>query len=140
VEQRSSVLIVEDNLDDERLTLRALKRSGIDAELVVVRDGQQAWDYLLSEDLALPDFVLLDLKLPKMNGHEVLERVRACRRTQHIRVVVFTSSTERSDVERSYALGANSYVSKPVAFDEFMQVGQRLGSYWVGLNRCPYSV
>lgn len=135
------ILLVEDNPDDEELTLRALRKVRIANEIVVVRNGQDAVDFLLGtgahsgRDLdEQPAVVLLDLKLPMLNGVDVLRRVRANPRTRLIPIVVLTSSSEEEDMLRSYESGANSYVRKPVDFTAFSEAVSRLGSYWVLLN------
>lgn len=129
-----TILLVEDNPDDVDLTLRALRKSDVRCRVDVVRDGEAALDYLLASGKPLPAFVLLDLKLPKVSGHEVLERLRRETRTRLLPVVVLTSSRERQDLERCYSLGANSYVRKPVDFDAFMQAARQLGHYWLDVN------
>ena len=134
------ILIVEDNTDDEQLILRALDRAGVAGRLAVVRDGQEACDYLFDDDGVLPDMILLDLKLPKVDGFEVLGRIRSSDRTRHLRVVVFTSSSEDGDVQRAYEDGASSFVQKPVDFDKFMETGQRIGSYWLAMNCSPVTL
>jgi len=132
------ILLVEDNPDDVELTLRALRKSAVRCQVDVATDGVAALDYLLGpEERPLPAFVLLDLKLPKVSGHEVLARIRRETRTRLLPVVVLTSSREREDLERSYALGANSYVRKPVDFDAFMSAARQLGSYWLEVNERP---
>ncbi len=137
------ILLVEDNPDDEALTLRALKARNIFNEVVVVHDGAEALDYLLGtanspDDLRpLPEVVLLDLKLPKVDGMEVLKRIRADARTEFLPVVVLTSSSEERDLVDSYRLGANSYVRKPVDFQQFAEAVGQLGLYWLLLNRTP---
>ena len=135
------ILLVEDNPRDEALTLRALKKGNILNEIVVARDGVEALDYIfgqgkyLGRDVtARPQLVLLDLKLPKMDGFEVLGEIRADERTRHQPVVVFTSSDEEADLVRSYDLGANSYVRKPVDFDQFLEATKQLGLYWLLTN------
>jgi two-component system, response regulator len=135
------ILLVEDNATDEKLTLLAFKKCGIANEIVVVRDGAAALDYLFgtgayaNRDLtALPAVVLLDLKLPKVDGLEVLRRMRADERARFVPVVVLTASREEEDVLRSYALGANAYVRKPVEFAEFAEVAKTLGLFWLLLN------
>ncbi len=135
------ILLVEDNPDDEALALRALRRSGIANEIIVVRDGVEALDYLLGtgpykgDPPSLPQVVLLDLKLPKLNGLDVLGRLRADPRTRRLAVVVLTSSNEEEDIIASYNLGANSYVRKPVNFNDFAKAVQELGLYWLVLNQ-----
>ena len=138
------ILLVEDNPDDEFLTLRSLQANGIPNEVVVLRDGQAALDWLLgsgpngspSAD-RLPGVILLDLKMPKVSGLDVLRRLRADARTRRIPVVVFTSSSEDRDVLLSYELGANSYVRKPVEFSEFSEAVRQIGSYWLAVNAPP---
>jgi two-component system response regulator len=139
-----AILLVEDNPDDEALTLRALRTNNIHNEVVVVRDGAQALDYLFgtgtyaSRDVYdFPAVTLLDLKLPKVDGLEVLKRVRADERTRALPIVILTSSTEERDVIDGYRLGCNSYVRKPVDFDEFLQAARQLGLYWLLLNEAP---
>ena len=136
------ILLVEDNPDDVALTLRALKSHNITNDVVVAQDGVQALDFLFGsggegapEDL--PAVVLLDLKLPKVSGLEVLERIRADDRTHLLPVVILTSSDEEQDLIRGYKLGANSYVRKPVDFVEFTQAAKQLGLYWLLMNRAP---
>jgi len=138
------VLLVEDNPDDEALTLRALKKNNILNEVIVARDGAEALDYLLGtngksgkirlEQLAV---VLLDLKLPKVNGLEVLRRLRADPRTKLLPIVVLTSSKEEKDLVSAYDSGANSYVQKPVEFAEFVKAAGHLGLYWLVTNAPP---
>ena len=127
------ILLVEDNPDDEMLTMRALRRSKITNPIQVARDGEQALEALLTAE-PLPSVVLLDLKLPKIDGLEVLQRIRAHERTKLLPVVVLTSSSEERDIIESYSLGANSYVRKPVDFDQFSQAVAQLGLYWVLIN------
>lgn len=129
------VLLVEDNADDEALTLRALRKHNI-TNVVVKRDGAEALDYLLGDD-ALPAVVLLDLKLPKVDGLEVLRRLRADARTRILPVVILTSSKEESDLLEGYGRGANSYIRKPVDFVAFMEAVRQLGVYWLVLNEPP---
>jgi CheY-like chemotaxis protein len=135
------ILLVEDNPDDERLTIRALKKQNIQNDVVVAHDGVEAIEYLFGEgkyagrDLSqMPQVVLLDLKLPKLNGLDVLKRIRADERTHSIPVVVLTTSSEERDIVDSYNLGANSYVRKPVDFVEFAEAVKTLGMYWLLLN------
>jgi two-component system response regulator len=136
-----TILLVEDNADDEVLTLRALRKNNIKNDVVVAHDGAEALDYLFGtgqhagRNVAdLPTVVLLDLKLPKVDGLEVLRRIRADERTKLLPVVILTSSKEEQDVVKGYQLGANSYVRKPVNFDEFLQAARQLGLYWLLLN------
>lgn len=129
------IMLVEDNPDDEELTLRALKKQNVANDIVVVRDGAEALDHLLSPDKPLPDLVLLDLNLPKVGGLQVLQRVRSEPRTQYLPVVVLTSSDEDRDLIDGYRLGANSYVRKPVDFNQFTDAVRNLGLYWLVLNK-----
>jgi two-component system response regulator len=138
------ILLVEDNPDDELLTLRALERSNILNEVVVVRDGVEALDYLFGQGVyegrdttVLPQIVLLDLRLPKLDGLEVLGRLRDDDRTRLLPVVILTSSDEERDIVESYRLGANSYVRKPVDFGKFSEAVRQLGLYWLILNQGP---
>lgn len=138
------ILLVEDNPDDEALTLHALETNNISNAVIVARNGVEALDYLFGtgayagRDLRiLPAVVLLDLKLPKIDGLEVLRRVRADTRTHLLPVVILTSSNEDEDRLKGYALGANSYVRKPVDFDEFVRAAGQLGLYWLLLNEAP---
>jgi two-component system response regulator len=139
-----AILLVEDNPDDELLMLRALAKNDVAGEVVVARDGVEALEYLFSSGSragrpadALPRLILLDLKLPRLNGFEVLQRVRADERTRLLPVVILTSSRERRDVLEGYGLGANSYVRKPVDFEQFLKVVGQLKLYWLGLNESP---
>ncbi|MGH8372312.1 MAG: response regulator [Gammaproteobacteria bacterium] len=138
------ILIVEDNPDDEEMTLRSLSQSGIANDVQVVRDGVEALDFLFGmgtfegRDLSyMPAVVLLDLKLPKLNGIDVLTRMRQDDRTRNIPVVILTSSSEEEDMIKSYKSGANSYVRKPVVFANFAGVVSQLGLYWLLLNQVP---
>ena len=137
------ILLVEDNPDDVALTLRALKSHNITNDVVVAEDGAQALDYLFGTagkspaEKELPAVVLLDLKLPKVNGMEVLQRIRASEGTRLLPVVILTSSDEERDVIEGYSLGANSYVRKPVDFGEFTEAIRQLGLYWLILNEPP---
>jgi two-component system response regulator len=128
-----TILLVEDNPDDVELTLRALRKNHVRCQVDVAVDGVDALGYLHGTR-ALPVFVLLDLRLPRLSGHEVLERIRKDPRTRLLPVVVLTSSREKEDLERCYALGANSYVRKPVEFEAFASVAQQLGTYWLEVN------
>lgn len=135
------ILLVEDNADDEVLTVRAFKKSNVANEVVVVRDGVEALDWLFAtgdhagRDMSVePEIVLLDLKLPRLDGLEVLRRIRAAPRTALLPVIIMTSSKEEEDVVKSYELGANSYIRKPVAFDRFAEAVRNLGVYWLVLN------
>jgi CheY-like chemotaxis protein len=137
----SPILLIEDNSDDEALTLRALKKNYIKNEIVVARDGVEALDYLFAigahvgrDQSVVPQVVLLDLKLPRVDGLEVLRQMRAYARTRLLPVVVLTSSNEESDRIASYGLGANSYVRKPVDFNHFAEAVRQLGLYWLILN------
>jgi CheY-like chemotaxis protein len=141
----STILLVEDNPRDVELTLLALEESHIANEVVVTRDGTEAIDYLFGtgtyhgravEDL--PCVVLLDLKLPKVGGLEVLERIRGDARTAMLPVVILTTSDEERDMIRSYELGVNSYIQKPVDFNQFIEATKTLGLYWIVLNRVPF--
>lgn len=143
---RPVILLVEDNPDDVELTRRALDSSNVANEIVVARDGVEALEYLFAEgeyagrDAAdLPEVVLLDLKLPRIDGLEVLRRIRADARTRVLPVVVLTSSNEERDMVDSYELGANSYVRKPVEFERFVEAAKTLGLYWLVLNELPTS-
>jgi two-component system response regulator len=136
------VLLVEDNANDEKLTLRAFQKSNIPNPVVVVRDGVEALDYLFADPAQHggaepPALVLLDLKLPKLDGLEVLRRLRADPRTALLPVIILTSSIEDQDLSRGYALGANSYIRKPVNFASFAEAVTRLGFYWLTLNEPP---
>ena len=138
------ILLVEDNPDDEALTLRAFRKNNITTEIVVARDGVEALDYLFATgtyaglgEARMPQVILLDLKLPRIDGLEVLRQVRTDDRTRLLPVVVLTSSKEEQDLVQSYRLGANSYVRKPVNFDEFMDAARQLGMYWLLLNEAP---
>lgn len=132
----SSILLVEDNPDDQLLTVDALTSGGIEADVTVARDGAEALD-LLRDRVDLPKLILLDLKLPKLSGLQVLAHVRSQERTRRLPVVVLTSSTEEADLKRAYDLGANSYLLKPVEFDYFVDVVRSLGLYWLVHNRTP---
>lgn len=139
------ILLVEDNSDDVKLTLRALKKSNILNEVVVVNDGVRALEYLFGtgehsgrDTSAMPQVILLDLNMPRLNGLEVLQKIRTNERTKLLPVVILTTSSEDKDRIESYNLGANSYVRKPVDFNEFAKAVQQLGLYWLLLNEAPY--
>jgi two-component system response regulator len=138
------ILLVEDNPDDEQLTLRALRKNQIEAEVLVARDGLEALNILLCAGAYAhlrgdrpPALILLDLKLPRVDGLELLRRIRANQRTRLLPVVVMSSSREETDLVTSYGLGANSYIRKPVDFDQFTRVISELASYWLQLNEAP---
>jgi two-component system response regulator len=138
------IMLVEDNPDDETLTLRALRKNNIQNEVAVARDGVEALDYLFGSGAYAerdprnkPVVILLDLKLPKIDGLEVLRRLRADERTQFIPVVVLTSSKEEQDLMKSYSFGCNSYIRKPVDFVQFVEAVRQLGLYWLVLNEVP---
>jgi two-component system response regulator len=146
MKEQRLILLVEDNDDDVELTLRALRRNRVANRVDVVRDGAEALEYLFAtgsyagRDVRdTPNLVLLDLKLPKVGGLEVLERLRADPRTHRLPVVILTSSNVESDLARSYDLGANSYIRKPVDFTQFMEAVNQLGLYWLVLNEAPPS-
>jgi len=135
------LLLVEDNPTDEKLTLRAFKKSGVANEIIVVRDGAEALDFLFATGpytsratAELPAVILLDLKLPRIDGLEVLRRIRADERTRCLPVVILTASKEHEDLARGYSLGANAYVRKPVGFTEFSEAVKTLGLFWLLLN------
>lgn len=140
-----TILLVEDNPDDELLAVRALRKNKIMNKVVVMRDGAEALDYLFGSgsyegrDMTeMPQVVLLDLKLPKIDGLEVLKRLRNHERTKLLPVVILTSSKEERDLSESYRLGANSYIHKPVDFARFTEAVRQLGLYWLSLNESPY--
>lgn len=139
-----TILLVEDNRDDEELTLRALRKAGVAQDIVVARDGGEAIDYLFGlgqhagRDVSrVPAVMLLDLKLPRLNGFDVLRRIRADARTRFVPVVVLTSSSEDDDILRCYECGANSYVRKPVEFAAFISTVSIVGTYWMSCNERP---
>jgi two-component system response regulator len=143
-EQPIAILLVEDSPDDAELTMRALRKGNVSNEIVLLRNGAEALDFLFGTGAQpgpaaanLPKVVLLDLKLPKVDGLEVLRRIRADARTHSLPVVILTSSDEQRDIVESYHLGANSYVRKPVGFAQFSEAVQQLGLYWVLINRPP---
>ena len=140
------ILLVEDNPTDEKLTLRAFRKSGVANEIFVVRDGAEALDYLFGtgpfqgrDPRVLPSVVLLDLKLPRIDGLEVLRRIRDSEHARTLPVVILTASKEHEDLARGYALGANAYVRKPVDFAEFAEAAKTLGLFWLLLNEAPPS-
>ncbi len=144
MEKKKVILLVEDNPDDEALTLRALRKNNITNEITVARDGVEALDYLFGtgphadRDTSLqPELILLDLKLPKLDGFEVLRKLRADERTKLLPVVILTSSKEQRDIVNGYGLGANSYIRKPVDFQQFVDAVRQLGLYWLVLNERP---
>ena len=137
-----SILLVEDNPDDVELTLKAFKKHNLANEITVARDGEEALEILFNPQRDFPrqkrpDLILLDLKLPKVDGLEVLQQIKGDPRTQPIPVVILTTSKEESDLIRSYKLGVNSYIRKPVDFDKFVEVVKQLGLYWLLLNESP---
>ena len=138
------ILLVEDDPDDEMLTVRALRKNRILNEVVVARDGAEALDYLFGRGVyagrdmsVMPQVVLLDLRLPRIDGLEVLRHLRADERTRGLPVVVLTSSDEERDIVESYRIGSNSYIRKPVRFEQFSEAIHQLGLYWLVLNRTP---
>jgi CheY-like chemotaxis protein len=144
MESDKIILLVEDNPDDEALTLRALKKNNIQNEVVVARDGVEALDYLFGIGIhsgrntrIQPQIILLDLKLPRIDGLEVLRQLRADQRTALLPVAILTTSNEERDILSSYQLGANSYIRKPVDFEQFMEAVRQLGLYWLVLNEPP---
>jgi two-component system response regulator len=141
---RKVILLVEDNPDDELLTLRALKKTGVENEVVVAHDGVEALDYLFAsgshsgrDPAVMPQLILLDLKLPRVDGLEVLRRLRSDERTRLLPVVILSSSREHRDMLDGYSLGANSYVRKPVNFEQFVMAVELLRRYWLVLNEDP---
>jgi two-component system response regulator len=143
--EERKILLVEDNADDEALTIRALKRNNIVNAIDVVRDGAEALDYMYCRGAwsdrnsqMVPQVVLLDLKLPKVSGLEVLKAIREDEKLRFLPVVILTSSTEEQDIVKSYGLGANSYIRKPVDFDQFSEAVRTLGLYWLVLNESPH--
>ena len=131
------ILLVEDDPDHELLTIRALKKSNIANDVRVARDGEEAIDHLFGPNAIRPSVILLDLKLPKVDGLEVLRRIRESDTTRMMPVVILTSSDEERDLVRSYQLGVNSYIRKPVNFNDFAEATRQLGLYWLVLNECP---
>jgi two-component system, response regulator len=134
------ILLVEDDAADAEMTMRALRRNHLANKIHWVKDGQEALDYLFGggEPAALPKLVLLDLKMPKVDGMEVLRQIKASASTRAVPVVVMTSSNEERDVAKSYGLGANSYIVKPVQFEAFLDTVAKIGLYWVLTNRVPH--
>jgi len=142
ITKEAKILLVEDNPDDVELTLLAFKKYNFSNEIIVARDGQEALDILFppktkSEKSKLPDIILLDLKLPKVSGLEVLKQIKAHPETKIIPVIVLTTSNEERDLRDSYRLGVNSYIRKPVKFNKFVEVIKQLGLYWILLNEVP---
>jgi len=143
---KKTILLVEDNPDDVDLTLRAFKKHNLANQIDVARDGVEALEYILGSGSGEPrptppalQVVLLDIKLPKIDGLEVLRRLRAEERTRFLPVVILTSSNEEQDLAQSYRLGVNSYIRKPVEFDRFVETAGQLGLYWLLLNEYPYT-
>jgi two-component system, response regulator len=142
-QEKVEIVLIEDNPADVELTLKALKKNNLENHVRVLTDGEEAVDYLLTTCASpgrpgCPHLILLDLKLPKVSGLEVLEKIRSDQRTKMIPVVVLTSSAEEKDRIESYKLGVNSYIVKPVEFDNFAKVVSQIGFYWVLLNKPPY--
>jgi CheY-like chemotaxis protein len=144
IDSKKVILLVEDNPDDVELTVRAFEKTNIQNKVIAVRDGAEALDYLFAKGKYAnrdinqrPKVVLLDLKLPKLNGLDVLRKMRANEKTKRIPVVMLTSSSEDRDILESYNLGANSYVKKPVDFTQFLETAKSLGMYWLLLNETP---
>jgi two-component system, response regulator len=142
--EKAMILLVEDNPDDEALTVRALKKNNIGNRIFVVRDGAEALDFLFCtntyaerDPYDMPQLILLDIKLPKMDGLEVLRRLRADKRTQLLPVVILTSSREEQDLIEGYKSRVNSYIRKPIDFTQFVEAIRQLGLYWLGLNAAP---
>lgn len=138
------ILLIEDNINDAELTIRALKKKKLANNLVHLKDGAEALDFIFAKGeyenrdiMSTPKVILLDLKMPRIDGIQVLEKIRADERTQRIPVVVLTSSKEDPDVDRCYRLGVNSYIVKPVDFDKFIEAVSQLGFYWLVLNHPP---
>lgn len=141
-EEYMEILLVEDRIEDAELAIDSLREGGITAPIKLLDDGQKAMDYLFAEGTfaaELPRLILLDLKLPKINGLEILERLKSSAKHRHVPVVMLTSSREDVDIDRAYRLGANSYIVKPVDFDGFSRAIKQVGLYWVLLNTTPNS-
>ena len=142
--KKNTILLVEDNPDDEALTVRALKKDNIINDIIVARDGAEALDYLYGKgsykdrNMSIqPELIILDLKLPKVDGIEVLRKIRSERKTELLPVIILTSSNEEKDLIDSYSLGANSYIRKPVDFKQFIEAARQLKLYWLVLNEAP---
>ena len=141
--EQVEILLVEDNALDAELAMRALEKGAVANQVLWIQDGQQALDYLFcrgqyeSRNKSLPRLILLDLKMPRVDGMEVLEAIKTDERTKRIAVVIMTSSQEEIDLARSYDLGANSYVVKPVDFNAFAEIARQAGYYWLAVNRTP---
>ena len=142
---KKTILLAEDNADDVILTQRAFQKSNILNELIVVKDGQEALEYLFCkgkykdrEHKEFPELILLDLKMPRLDGLEVLREIRKNKSTKHLPIVVLTTSKEENDIITSYCLGANSYIIKPIDFDQFTEAVKQLGLYWLVLNKPPH--
>jgi len=133
------ILLIEDNPDDANLAIRALKKNNLANHLLHLEDGQKALDYIFNEDNVMPRLILLDLKMPKVDGLEVLKKLKADEKKKLIPIVMLTSSKEESDIVRSYQLGVNAYIVKPVDFDQFVRAVTDLGLFWLVLNQSPSS-
>lgn len=138
------IALIEDNIADIELTLRAFQKLDASIDVLVLQDGSEALDFLFANGkyttrdvCELPRIILLDLKLPKLNGHQVLKEIRAHKATSHIPVIILSTSTEEKDVNLSYELGSNSYIHKPIAYEEFCSVVEEIGDYWLNTNTCP---
>lgn len=139
-EFKKLILLVEDNKNDELLAIRAFRKATIQSNIDIARDGAEAIEYLFAEECdekPTPELILLDLNLPKINGLEVLKRLKSDCNTSHIPVIIMTSSDEGSDIQNSYLLGANSYIRKPVDFQDFVTLISKLAVYWLSLNQSP---
>jgi DNA-binding response OmpR family regulator len=137
MQKSKPILLVEDNPDDVDLTIRAFRRNNVSNEIIVARDGVEAIDYLMGENTSLPIIILMDLKLPRLDGKEVLRKIRSTERTKLLPVIILTSSREEEDIIDSYNLGANGYVRKPVDFLEFTEAIKALGLFWLLWNEPP---